>query len=993
MSLDSIFEAVRRACPPAVWSRGVELSRADAVTVEGIGDDEAVFLVSQRGGMISRTVRLYPDEGDWDCACSRDGAPCEHLAAAVIAWKRSREEGRELREGVSGPGRVGYRFSRADGALALERVVVAAGQEHPLRSTLAAMAAGRVAGPPFVASQADLAAELALGTHRRGRLPRGLVEKVLRRLAHCSDVTLDGAAVRAADRTITPRVCVDDQGEGFRLALEDDATVSERFTNGIALCDDILCAVGEARLTGRELQELGRGRGFSSDQVGQLVTTVLPDLKRRVPVEIRTARLPRATREPPRITLLASREGESLRVQPAVVYGDPPRARVDGGRLVHLRDPVPVRDEAAERRLVGRLRRELQLTPGVRARFDGEEAVAFAARLGGWARHVEGDALASFRLAPPLVPELTLRGDRLELGFESTEGPDGGAGAAGDSGGTGRRHGAVAADQVLRVWREGGSLVPLAGGGWAPLPKDWLARFGHRVADLLAAREENGRLPTCCLPDLARLCDELDRPAPPGLDRLRALLDAPPGDAADEGSAGIPAAELPGDLAATLRGYQRAGVDWLAFLRRAGLGGLLADDMGLGKTLQALCAIDGRALVVAPTSVLHNWIDEARRFRPSLRTHLYHGPARALQADADVTLTSYALLRLDVERLAEVPWDTVVLDESQAIKNPESRVAAAAFRLQARHRVALTGTPVENRLGELWSQFHFVNRGLLGGRRDFQERYAEPIAAGDAEAAARLRERIRPFVLRRLKREVAPELPPRTEMELHCELTPAERDVYDAIRLTTRDEVVRKLREGGGVLAALEALLRLRQACCHAALVPGQSAESSSKLELLVESLENVVAEGHKALVFSQWTGLLDLCEPRLGSAGIPFTRLDGSTRDRAGVVRGFQDPAGPPLMLISLKAGGTGLNLTAADHVFLLDPWWNPAVEDQAADRVHRIGQERPVMVYRLVAEATVEERILLLQRRKRELARAALDGADGAAGIGREELLELLG
>jgi SNF2 family DNA or RNA helicase len=258
--------------------------------------------------------------------------------------------------------------------------------------------------------------------------------------------------------------------------------------------------------------------------------------------------------------------------------------------------------------------------------------------------------------------------------------------------------------------------------------------------------------------------------------------------------------------------------------------------------------------------------------------------------------------------------------------------------------------------------------------------------------AAALRKKIRPFVLRRLKKEVAPELPPRIDSVLYCELDDAERDVYDAVRAAARKEVVERLAEGGSVLAALEALLRLRQAACHPALVPGQRAESSSKVERLCEALEDAAADGHKALVFSQWTSLLDLVEPHLARAGIRFTRLDGSTRDRAAVVASFQDEQGPEVMLISLKAGGTGLNLTAADHVFLLDPWWNPAVEDQAADRAHRIGQDRPVNVYKLVAKDTVEEGILALQERKRSLSDAALGEADRALGLTREDLLDLL-
>jgi SNF2 family DNA or RNA helicase len=333
-----------------------------------------------------------------------------------------------------------------------------------------------------------------------------------------------------------------------------------------------------------------------------------------------------------------------------------------------------------------------------------------------------------------------------------------------------------------------------------------------------------------------------------------------------------------------------------------------------------------------------------------------------------------------------------VLDEAQTIKNPDSQVTRAAYRLSADFRVTLSGTPVENRLEELWSQLHFTNPGLLGGRQYFQDQYATPISDGRPDAARALRAKIRPFLLRRLKSDVARELPPRTDLTLECELNEDERAVYDAIRAATQKEVVERLRAGGSVLQALESLLRLRQAACHSALVPGQRAATSSKVQELVAALEEATAEGHKSLVFSQWTSFLDLIEPHLASSDIRALRLDGSTRDRQGVVDRFQAASGPPVLLMSLKAGGTGLNLTAADHVFLMDLWWNPAVEDQAADRAHRIGQERPVFVYRLVSKDTVEERILELQERKRGIADAALGDADQAGGLTREDLLALL-
>jgi SNF2 family DNA or RNA helicase len=483
--------------------------------------------------------------------------------------------------------------------------------------------------------------------------------------------------------------------------------------------------------------------------------------------------------------------------------------------------------------------------------------------------------------------------------------------------------------------------------------------------------------------DLSRLCAALDYPAPPELQSLRVL---------SEDFAGIPAVPLPSGVHAELRTYQLQGFQWLRFLSQAGLGALLADDMGLGKTLQALCALTPPALVVCPASVVFNWAAEIARFRPDLKVCTYHGANRSLDDAAQITITTYAIMRMDAAKLASKPWDTLILDEAQTIKNPDSQVARAAYELKARFRVALTGTPVENRLSDLWSLFHFLNRGLLGGRSDFEEAYGKPIAEGDRGAAQRLRARIKPFVLRRMKRDVVKELPPRTDVVLRCTLEDEERALYESVRAATQKEVVEQLSTGGSVLAALEALLRLRQACCHRALLPGQKADSSSKLELLFETLEEALSEGHKALVFSQWTSLLDLVEPHLQKRNVRFVRLDGSTPDRGAVVKAFQEDAGVGVMLLSLKAGGVGLNLTAADHVFLMDPWWNPAAEDQAADRAHRIGQERPVLVHRLVASESVEERILSLQEKKRALSAVATDGAEAAAGITREDLLALL-
>ena len=883
----ALFDAVRKTCSPATWSRGIELTRARAVSLHREDDDEVVFLVTRRGGMISREVSLYPEDIDWDCGCDSPERGCEHAAAAVIGWRRAEEaEATGAPAPIRRQGRVGYRFSRDGGALALVRVIVDGdGDEHPLSATLAALAAGRVEGPSFAAAQSDLAVELALGTHRRGRLAEALIDRLFARMAHCADVSLDGEPVTVDPERLSPRVQVEDHGNGFRVRLVEDEALEERFGNGVARCGTVLRPLVAAPLLGRELEEFSRGKHYGFDQVAELVTEVIPRLDRRMPVDIFTSRLPETTAERPRIDLAVERDGEFLRVLPTLVYGDPPRARIDGGKLVHIEGPVPVRDAGAEKGAQRRLQKELGLQPGVRAEFRGAAAVAFARRLERWEGHGAAEVLRAFQLVAPLEADLHLDDGSFSLEFNTP-------------GGGGNRGGTIDASVVLEAWGRGESLVPLLEGGWAPLPADWLERHGARVADLLAARHDDGTLPACGLPDLVGLCEELGEPPPPSFDRIRALV---AGDA-------LPAVTLPEDLQIELRPYQREGVEWLTFLGRTGLGGLLADDMGLGKTVQALCALRGRTLVVAPTSVLHNWRRRDREV-PSRPTHchVYHGPRRTLVDDADVTLTTYAIMRLDAATLAGGGWETVVLDEAQAIKNPDSQVARAACRsAPPRFAWLLPEPPWRIASSELWSQFNFVNRGLLGSRADFDERYARPIGrrrrrGGGAVARAHPPLRVETSEDRGGPGAAAAN---RDGAALRS-CRGGAGSLRRGARAATLAEVVAKLDAGGSVMAALEALLRLRQAACHRGLLPGNEAADSSKLLLLREVLDSVAAEGRKALVFSQWTSLLDLTEPGLRDAGIDFLRLDGSTRDRQAVVDAFQSDDGPPVLLISLQGRG----------------------------------------------------------------------------------------
>jgi superfamily II DNA or RNA helicase len=969
----------------------VNLVRAGGVTVESRGDEEIVLRVRAQGRAVAAEVVLYPGQDEWECDCPGRMRPCDHLAASAIALSQAEEDGtggaKPVQTSAEVWARVAYRFAQVDGGLTLRRFIVRAdGSEALLDGTLSALLARPAEARSLQTEQWDLQADRLLETGARATLPPTKLDALIRVLLGCRMVFLDGRQVAMSEEEVLPHAVVTDRDDGVAVTLRRDPRITAVPSAGVVVIADEIARHGELDLCGGFLQNLPIVRTYRGAQLGEVATRILPDLCRRMLVDVRSSRLPRIARGIlPRLVLDLSQIGSSLAVLPTLVYGNPPCARIDDGRLVHLKGPVPVRDESAERRLVEKLRADLSLLCGRRTSFEGADTARFVDKLKRWRGELAGDGAkligARVRLEPKLRVESSggattgLPNVRFDLDFTVL--------AEGKS----EAVGTVSAAAVLSAWQEGLGLVPLDGGGFSPLPEAWLAKHGQELAALLAARAADGRVATHALPTLGRFCEDLDQPPPPGLDRLAPLA---------ETFERLPEAKLPGDLAATLRPYQQIGVNWLAFLRSVGLGGILADDMGLGKTIEALCVFDKKTLVVCPTSVLPNWKSELARFRPSLRVNVYHGPARQFDDSADVTLTTYAILRIDSEELSRRRFDAAVIDEAQAIKNPDSQVARAAYALNADFRLAMTGTPVENRLDELWSLMHFANRGLLGGRREFDAEVARPVADGMPGAAQSLRQRIRPFVLRRRKAEVAPELPPRTEATLKIALDERERGLYDAIRAATQSDMVAALGAGGSgkldVMKALEALLRLRQAACHPALLPGQKAASSSKVEALVEALVTAAEDGHKALVFSQWTSLLDLIEPVLGQIGIEFTRLDGSTRDRAAVVESFQAADGPPVLLISLKAGGTGLNLTAADHVFLCDPWWNPAVEDQAADRAHRIGQERPVMIYRLVAVDTVEERILELQQRKRAIGEAALGDAAAAASLTREDLLALL-
>ena len=692
-------------------------------------------------------VILDPEHEEWECDCPSKEASCSHVVAATLAVEQA---GGDLPQSERAGAALRYLLEPATGGIAVSRVLVRGESSEPLgKPLLALIAEGK--GGTVATIEADLVADRLLAV-RAGPVSGERLDRLLEVLAGARDVRWKGDPVTTSAEPVMPRAIVEDITIGVRVKIQADPLVREVVAVGcVRTHDNALRPIGAIDLSGTRLDKLPQTFDVPRSAFPELIGTTLPALAKRIDVEVRAQSLPQlGGREEPRIAFDVEQDGDTLRVFPTMVYGDPPRARVDGGRLVYLAGAIPSdasgkpsakgpsvimrRDEDAERRLVHRLRDELNLALGRRVELTGREAFAMQNGLAAWLRTDARAANAASAVdleAKVMIERVGGTSSRMDMTLTTRDGRAASIGAA------------------LRAWQAGVDLVPLPGGGWGRVPMSWFDANGTRVADLLAARSDDKVVPIYALPDLARLCAELDEPPPPELDRLRPLLD---------GFDGIAATTPEGGFVGELRPYQQRGLDWLAFCRQAGLGCVLADDMGLGKTIQALAVLvrdRGQTLVVSPTSVLFNWLAELRLFRPDLVVATYHGARRVLDPSADVVLTSYPILRNDSDELAEPSWETVILDESQTIKNPDSQVARAAYRLKAKWRLTLSGTPIENRLDELWSQLHFTNPGLLGGRTDFQDRWADPIVQGSSSTAARLRERIRPFVLRRMKAEVA----------------------------------------------------------------------------------------------------------------------------------------------------------------------------------------------------------------------------------------------
>ena len=890
------------------------------------------------------------------------------------------------------------------------------------------------------------------GTMDTGAYEPTALDRLLRVLAHARDVRVNGEMVRIIKEPVHLDLVVSDtKDDGVRFwiqcRLEDEHTTKEvpapPEDGAIPGLLHFIPAEpgwvhrndGTLRPLTPEATRLIRTLGALED--GQFPSIEAEDLERfkdrewpilasRYPVEVHTEQLPNVIAPEPQPRLYLSEPNDfSLEIRAAFAYQAPDAEPIEiGPDSPNFLPPTFEGGPTLERNPKVEADHLAQVLTAVAA-ARGIDASELDPETNPWQLVLTGeDALAFLSEQAPLLENtFTIFGDenlnRLRISRTSLE-----ASARVESHmdwfdlqlgfSSGER--LTSAAEVLKAWKKQKRFVRMNDGSFARLPDAWLERYGALLDEAEHARRETGgQLPRYMASLGSALENAVDNfQGDDKFETWKNLLSNP--DA-------LEVVDPPKGLKATLRDYQQIGYTWLCHLADEGFGGCLADDMGLGKTIQGLSYIlrqkekgelDKPVLVVAPTSVVFNWKAEAEKFCPKLKAVIYQGPKRSKvfspdqkKQKPDLVITSYPLLRIDAEVFQKQEWHTVILDESQHIKNAESQTSQAAFKINAKHRFVMTGTPLENRLDDLWSQYNFIMPGFLGRRKSFLQNYGVrtgPKMTAEIlnERLGGLRERVKPFILRRLKQDVATELPPRTEMVLRVPLTAAEQRIYATVRDAYRAQVYSAVEEkgqGGASLTILEALLRLRQASCHPSLLPFDEAQElgktfgSSKVRLLMETLVEIIAEGHKALIFSQWTGLLDLVQSQLKRRRISNLRLDGSTKNRGEVVDTFQAPDGPPVFLLSLKAGGTGLNLTAADYVIHLDPWWNPAVEAQANDRAHRIGQERPVVVIKLVSEGTVESKVVQLQMQKRALFEAAInDGTELEGILDQDEIFSML-
>jgi len=952
MSIEQLIETMKGQTLPGVWSKGIQLSKTDSIKLIQKKDkeDEWILSVVSPGLTIQPKVTLWIKEGDWHCDCKDKNDPCHHIIGCALKIKHKKDEFLNQSNSTESKDHLSYEFYELDGLLSLRRTLITKGIKKILDKTLVSltggMRSGRLPHLKLILTQDDYRVDQILGVRPNPVLEADQVLSIFKAIHQSPYVFFEGKKVTLETKKFIPRVVIEEEKDSsFLLKSSPSLQTLKTFRNEALFYEDTLYYF-------KDIQFL-RKTHFMKTERDILFLEVIPALEEHTRVSLNLKNVPTVYNLDPCLTFkLDPLDSDFFYVTAFITYmheGIP--------RAVLKKDALEYENENTliNRKLDDELKLKRSLFHDYRLEIETPKKITTSMWLelkNAYSAPVMNHQNLFDTLDEPLHFSATHSKEGIEVGFYSPKMPEN----------------KISLDQVLRAYRQNESFIKISDDVWAKIPLSFLNEKFDRLEALLDLQKENEKLPIYTALEALELVEDSGGATQTAnnLQEIKAALSE---------TTHFPLPELNPNLKAMLRPYQENGVRWLKFLTDYQMGALLADDMGLGKTLQVLCVLTQKTLIICPTSVMKSWTDQAKVFRPELKICQYHGGSRQWAEDADIYLTSYGIVREELSTFLEHKWKMIVLDESQTIKNPKSLIAQACFQLNAERKIALSGTPIENRLSDVCSQFKFLNPGLLGKQ--------------DSNQPELLQKKVRPFILRRLKKDVLKELPPKTEITLTCELSEKEIEIYQTLTTATREALKKAFETKASVFSILEILLRLRQASCHPGLIFDAYKDfASSKLTLLIESLHSSIEQGHRCLVFSQWTSFLDIIEPALQKESIGYVRLDGTTQNRSQIIDKFQDDNGPPVFLISLKAGGVGLTLTQADHVYLLDPWWNPAVEEQATDRAHRFGQLKPVFVYRLIAQNTIEEKIIELQQFKKSLSDQLIGTTPQNANLTRDDL-----
>lgn len=976
---NQFFQHIQRITKPGLWSKGSTIAKALVVIERQQSESELHFSIQERTKVASPQVQLWPEEEDYFCDCGSDFEPCEHIAACVIAVKNNWVQKPKPQGDIRASTRVWnveYHFSCTEHQeLFFERKLFSGQDYKTLNQSLVGFAGGLQSGRHEFLNASftkkDFQVDELLSGHRRGVLPQKVLEKLFQLLKGENFIFFDNKPIQVSPSLYKPKLVIEKKGNAIEAIPAPSAGLDEApffLKNGAVLLGNTLHPSRIAQI-----------ESFHSRPQPEyfFFTQTVPELEKKFTIDWGSTVKPELLDLEPYCELeLQFHPPFTLTVVPRIYYGDSQKmAQLDDNHelLLLSRKYWPARKPDKEHQLTRHLQSELQMKLNALSTFSGNEVFHFFERARKWRTNPSRDALAqklksetgfdllsNFNEARPELKVFSQSADQTHFKLQLDL--------------LNKNNLQFNKNEVFEIlnacernekiyWKKQFSNnlswnVPIL------MPQEWFEADGSRFLEWIrkkGLRQVNAQDQNINSFDLLELHQsQFSR------NFFSSELLLKEWEALSEQEFNCDAMES--DLDSRLRTYQKKGVAWLRLLKKLQCGGLLADDMGLGKSFQVLSVLEKRcfetdlpSLIICPTSVLVNWQNQFRDYRPDLSFLIYHGSGRKIQKleAADVILTSYALLRQEVDFFSKQRYQTIVLDEAQWIKNPHSQTARACFSLNANFRLATTGTPIENHPRDLWSIFRFLNLSLLGELSDFEEKLQNN--------ANEVKNKLKPFIMKRTKEQVALDLPPKTEMIIHIDLSVEEKKLYNSFLEVSQNEALRKVEAGASMLSVLESLLRLRQLCCHASLIDPLFQAPSSKLNVFLESVGNLVEKGHKCLVFSQWTSFLNLIEAELKNHQLPYLRLDGATQNRAEIVDRFQNKKDIPVFLLSLKAGGVGLTLTEADYVFLMDPWWNPAVENQAIDRVHRIGQNKPVFAYRLICRNTIEEQILSLQQIKK--------------------------